>query len=215
MDVPVLEMNKEQAAEKAAEYKEMLAKSYPETATGRRQHLLDLAAETGFRALAAGKRVINLQSAFSHAGLFTEGRFAGLPKLAIARADAVKVNYDWHLAAPRFSSEFCSWGQHRGGLIAFKFVWQVMHNPAINYTFIRRPFERRNSYSAIVPSIPPAARPRYARLHKYAILWEANWEFAPADPFLLRPLAGDLFTVEAEWDLTNLERGLLEHARLS
>jgi hypothetical protein len=63
----------------------------------------------------------------------------------------------------------------------------------------------------IVPTIPPNHRPRRTRLHRFHILWRSSSgaRVAPRDPALLRHLRGDLWTVEAVWDLTDLERAVL------
>lgn len=64
---------------------------------------------------------------------------------------------------------------------------------------------------ARVPLVPPSVRPK-ASLDKYVILWEADWKTAPRDPYLLRRLTQDLFVVLAQWDLTEVERTVLEMA---
>jgi len=62
---------------------------------------------------------------------------------------------------------------------------------------------------AMVPSIPPSLRPPHS-FASYYILWEAVWEpIAPRDPMLLRPLGNNLYAVVAVWDLTDLERAVL------
>lgn len=67
----------------------------------------------------------------------------------------------------------------------------------------------RGEFKALVPSIPPALRPK-AKLENYHILWEAEWQAEPpADPALLRHIGGDLYAVLATWDLTELERAVL------
>lgn len=69
---------------------------------------------------------------------------------------------------------------------------------------------------SIVPSIPPALRPR-GRLDGYIILSEAKWEkfatAAPKDPALLRPIKWPLCAVVAVWDLTPLEQMVLGMTR--
>lgn len=63
---------------------------------------------------------------------------------------------------------------------------------------------------AIVPLIPIKLRPRRA-LQNYHVLFEAVWEKrVPIDPMLLRRIGrGDLWTVLAHWDLTDVERAVL------
>ena len=69
-----------------------------------------------------------------------------------------------------------------------------------------------NPITAIVPLVPPRLRPK--DLSKYYILWEAEWDpLAPVDPFLLKRLTNRFFAVVAEWDLTPLERAVIEGTR--
>lgn len=62
---------------------------------------------------------------------------------------------------------------------------------------------------AVVPLIPPEVLPERCDLMKRHILWEADWKEVPSDPMLLRHLGGDLWVVEAAWDLTEVERAVL------
>jgi hypothetical protein len=212
MNVPVIEMKPDDAAAKHEEYAAALKKSYPDTTDGRRQRALDEAAELGFAALAAGKRVLNVHTALSYANLFQEGPHQGLPRLAIARADANRVNYRFMNDRAEFTSQWESnWGNRKRAETSFRSFSSLIWN----FQEAVRPFNgRRWQYTAIVPTIPPGVRPRYARLAHHLILWEADWERAPRDPYLLKYLAGHMYTIEAEWDLTDLERGLLDNAAL-
>lgn len=205
--LPTIEMDQEAAAAKAMEYAAAVAAGkYPDTKEGRRQRSIDLAAVRGFEAMAEGRKVINVHTALSHAGLDNEG----LPRLAIARADAPRVSYRWEASdsVARFTASFPRWsGKRKATDLSFtKLSW----NPNVAKMSFGAPPYR--TYLAIVPTIPPQHRPPSYQLHKFHILWEADWHRAPADPFLLLHLQGDLYTIEAHWDLTDLERGLLEHA---
>lgn len=214
MDVPIITMDQGEAVEKREEYRAAVkADEYPNTPEGKRARALDAAAAEGFKAIAAGKRVINVATALSVGGQFTEGRHRGLPRLAIARADATFVRFDVYgsTGSPRYSytagfDASAGWRKQNRELVFPDLVW--------NEPLAREAYGRRHRWQAIVPTIPPAVRPKWARLFSHFILWEADWERAPVDPFLLRHLAGDLYTVEAEWDLTELERSLLDHALL-
>lgn len=69
--------------------------------------------------------------------------------------------------------------------------------------------------TAMVPLVPPAQKgPR--NLANHFVLWEVEqWAMprqrprADYDPYLLRHLAGDLYMVVAEWDLTEVERAIM------
>lgn len=69
----------------------------------------------------------------------------------------------------------------------------------------------RYQYGAIVPLIPPDLRPRRG-LQNYHILFEAEWSRRiPVDPMLLRRLGkGDTWLVCGAWDLTEVERAVLQ-----
>jgi hypothetical protein len=92
-------------------------------------------------------------------------------------------------------------------------------------TLIRRiiyqhpnPRDAHNGY-ALIPMIPADVRPRDALENCY-VLWEVeHWADRPIratpdrDPYLLKHLAGDLYAVIAEWDLTELERAIMQGRR--
>lgn len=62
----------------------------------------------------------------------------------------------------------------------------------------------------MVPSVPVWLRPE-GHLSEYHILWEAEWEVAPpVDPILLKYVSGPMYAVIAQWDLTPVERAVLE-----
>lgn len=160
----------------------------------------DEAILAGLRAATRGLPVISLTRAFEEAGTFE----TGLPKLAIINADATKCR----ASAP--------W--HRSGMLCFddmssgdwtKSSWRALvgrHHVMVPFTTsIRRWGE------TVVPTIPPRHRPNRRRLHKFHILWEVEeWTLAPPrDPALLRHIRGDLWAVQAVWDLTDLERMVL------
>jgi hypothetical protein len=69
----------------------------------------------------------------------------------------------------------------------------------------------RTRAGTIVPLIPPRLRPRKHRIRGFHILWEVDsWTPLPSkDPALLRHIRGDLWSVVATWDLTELEMAVL------
>lgn len=127
------------------------------------------------------------------------GRFpSGLPKLAFARADRSRV--------------LCNaYGDGR-----VRFDWSGRGWPRAGETLETRFTDRiaapgsatAIAGSAIVPLVPIDKKPR-GQLSNFHILWEADWKAAPVDPYLLRHIAGTLYAVVAEWDLTATERAVL------
>jgi hypothetical protein len=71
------------------------------------------------------------------------------------------------------------------------------------------------SATTSVPLVPPQHRPRRARMRRFHVLWEVEeWRrVPPRDPALLRHIRGDLWSVVATWDLTDLERAVLAGTR--
>jgi hypothetical protein len=75
-----------------------------------------------------------------------------------------------------------------------------------------------SAWTAMVPIVPPKHRPPRG-LGDRLVLWEADdwtWSTVPAppgDPALLRHVGGDLYSVEATWHLTELERLVLSGRR--
>lgn len=75
----------------------------------------------------------------------------------------------------------------------------------------------RSAWTSMVPVVPP--KHRRPRMGNRLVLWEVeDWQWTtlplpPGDPALLRPLGGDLYVVEAVWNLTDLERMVLTGRR--
>lgn len=70
------------------------------------------------------------------------------------------------------------------------------------------------AWTSMVPIVPPRHRPPRG-LGDRLVLWEAtDWTWTqvprpPGDPALLRRIGGDLYAVEAVWDLTEIEQLVL------
>lgn len=146
-----------------------------------------------FAALASGKQVIDLPQAIRDAGRDENG----LPILA-----AGPVKAQWcYLNQSNNVSLFCTTntGRRNADTIA------VANFPGAKYV------SQWDAWRSHVPMLPPEHR-RWGR-GNWIILWEVEeWAKAPrppGDPILLKPLLGDLYTVEAQWDLTDVERLVL------
>lgn len=149
------------------------------------------------RAISQGKAVIDVKVAIQNAGLDTRSR----PRLAMARADWSRVRCevwprDGHV---HFTDAIKGWNRTHKRYTYHDLKW----NPST---------ERYVGGQAIVPVIPPTIRPA-RNLEKYSILFEAEWEAPPVDPYLLRHLGGSLYVVLAAWNLTPIERAVLGATR--
>lgn len=180
----------------------------------------DEVAAAAFRHLAEGRRVLDLNKVMEWADTDEE---SGLPKFAIARADAEFVSFSWRARTnaagvvrslrPRFSTLVDAWNRP-----VFDLRVRGAHDRVFAFsedTFTDRfgLADERTVWRAMLPSIPPNLRPA-GQLHRYHVLWEADWFGAPDDPFLLRRIGSSmLFAVLAHWDLTDVERAVLEGLR--
>lgn len=193
MDLATLEITPEQAAERLKEYEAQLAEE--RTAE-------DDAIRAGYRAAARGLPVIQLPRVIATGGWFTNG----LPRLAVVRANAtecfvrVRRRQDSQVNVV-FADRDDDRGRARVG--AYRVEVSVDAGSAAPRYW--------ESGRTVVPSIPPGVRPRRHRLRGFHILWEVEqWDpTPPVDPALIRHIRGDLWSVVATWDLTELERAVL------
>lgn len=159
--------------------------------------------------LARGETLIDVGIAIRDGGFDDQMR----PRLALARADRHQVHFEW-----RPHSDVATFDTQRGARQYPQLVERVnfnrLHGRRTRYgdTYYRETVEGW----ALVPLVPPDLRPG-ANLRGYHILWEVEqWADRPIaaqpdiDPFLLERVAGDLFRVVAEWDLTPIERMVMQ-----
>lgn len=173
----------------------------------------DQVAQEVYRQVLRGRTLLSLNASMRIAGVDPHGR----PKLAIARADA-----NWC-----FFRRVAGWKRNKDGSgLSVSEFRGATHQHARSIAWSKRqqgrgqsvivpqdlfPISLKDDLRARVPSIPPALRPR-ADLSRYHILWEADWEAVPHDPFLLRRISTDWYVVLAQWDLTEVERSILAAA---
>jgi hypothetical protein len=139
-------------------------------------------------------KVIDVEASLRAGGADENGR----PALALARADWETCYLEHNRWRTRYAHAYWPRGN------AQTFVYDHLVEVEAGYG---------KTMAAMVPPIPPMARPKRWRLRKYLILWEATWAEAPqppGDPALLRPIgggiiAGRLAVVEHVWDPTPLE----------
>jgi hypothetical protein len=166
----------------------------------------DAAIAAGYRAASRGQPVVMLPQVMTAGGWFDNG----LPRLAICRADAsecwVRVHRPWtSTAGVPHEVTFSDQPDERGHVRVGRHRVQVsMPAPAVTTNAKWRAH-------TVVPLVPPQHRPKRTRLHLFHVLWEVEeWTaIPPRDPALLRHIRGDLWSVVATWDLTELERAVL------
>lgn len=156
--------------------------------------------------------VINIVEALRAGGVDHKGR----PRLAVARADYRRVVFT---VATDYKPRGAHEDEPEGRVYYFANgqAWNqsVTHDKAnVVVPTSTFPGIARHSYPhfrAMVPTVPLPLRP--AKLQNYHILWEADWGAAPEDPYLLKRVGRWHFAVMAQWDLTPLERGILNASR--
>lgn len=208
MNVNTLAVTREEALHKLEQYRAVKA---------RQRTREDAALESLYQSVSKGARVLNLVAAFRQTGLNERGE----PRLAIARADWGVVQfhprmgpnqqYSWH--ATDGAGGFRRGGPG-GGWAQWNFQATAQNISLPGGTFDDKALVR-TGLSSPVPHIPPHCRPqgRLGLTHYFVLFEVLSWKQYPVDPFLLRRISGHLYVVEAEWELTELEAGLLSAMR--
>ena len=210
MELATIQMLKEEAKAALEEYRAAIKEAanrdiseYETRASKRRAELeaADKQIVTGYQALAKGKQVISLHQTLVAGGEDELHR----PRLAIGRADETAMRLERYANGRVDFDPVINYGRGDNSLLGWTPSNRRFHMlgllPAIEGL-------KHVTAEAIMPHIPPAVRPM--TLDRYFILWEADWQHrVPVDPALLRPVGGDLYVVVATWDLTDLERAVL------
>jgi hypothetical protein len=200
MDLATVEVDPAEAKAKLAEYEGVLAKD---------RMVEDEAIGAAYRAAKRGLPIVMLSEVIARGGFFDDGPSVGWPRLAIVRADArecwVQTRSRWQQNEATFVYGDTADARNFGATVGSHTVAVTLDN--------ERAAGGRRSYraSTVVPVIPPHVRPKRPRLSRFHVLWEVEaWSnVVPRDPALLRHIRGDLWTVQAMWDLTDLERLVL------
>jgi hypothetical protein len=174
----------------------------------------DIIAMESYRAMMKGQRILNLHAVLKNAGLNEKQR---LPKLAVARASWAHVTLRlqnrhvlFHKQGiwPSFSYKTNRYQPQRQ---VIPFAFDTFGTDLTNGSWRSQSgLPTADGAQAVVPSIPAHLRPE-GDLDDYFILFDAKWEkFAPPDPILLKHVSGHMYAVVAQWDLTDLEKAVLE-----
>lgn len=211
MDVPLIQMDPEDAQQRLEAYRGSLRRSADEEYS---------AAVAGYEALATGTPVIQLSEAIKSAPRDETGR----PMIGLARSDRNEVKLRWDGNSTRISydtSKDFRQSVFESSLLICRVNIGRTHGQRVTYTTDHgeRWYHQSLEGYAMVPMIPPhavAAAGGRTKLRKHLVLWEVE-EWADnrhrtepdLDPLLLRPIHGDLCAVVAAWDLTDLERAIM------
>lgn len=201
----------EQARKMITEGNKMRRQAYSTLETIEKE---DIIAMESYRAMMQGQRILNLHAVLKKSGLNERQR---LPKLAVARASwtRVELRTDWNRVMfhkqgiwPTWSSKLQRFSQSRQ---VIDFARDTFGNELLNTRWRdEQKLPRVDGALAAVPTIPAHLRPE-GDLDDFFILFDAKWEkAAPPDPILLKHVAGHMYAVLAQWDLTDLEKAVLE-----
>lgn len=158
-----------------------------------------------YRNIARGAKVIDLQRTMVAAD-FCPPFGEPYPRLAVCRADAARVtlSYEWQYNGvssgwcPRFRPSYTR-ARRKSDTFLLPGTFGVNNSESAS---------KFRSAVAQVPVIPPAIRPK-KNLHRYLILWEAEWQREPQkDPLLLRPIGAGMYAIVAQWNMTPLEAAI-------
>jgi hypothetical protein len=178
-----LTLDRDQARELYRKYQEHRAYQTPH----------DEAIAQIYRRIGRGQQVIRALESIRVAGLDS----AGLPRLAIARADLTLVYWHTRTDAGAFADTRSYWpGMRHNRSKVIPIDWPGLKAIA-------------GTHEAQVPLIPVHLRPRRG-IANYHILFEAEWTRRyPIDPYLVRRFGADAWLIVAAWDLTEVERAVM------
>lgn len=210
MNVPLMTMDRDAARAKLKAFRADRHKD-AEEAYGR--------AAAAYEALAAGTPILNLSQAVQSGGFFDDWR----PKLAVARADRSEVYFRWRANASTavFSTQADQYREPPQGSLLVRTVDLGRKNERkrryFNGTGVEQFYDIDVDGYALVPMVPADVRPKTGQLAEWLVLWEVTQWYerpksmkSPVDPLLLKPIGGELYAVLAQWDLTPIERAVME-----
>jgi hypothetical protein len=188
MNIEMVEMSRGAARVAFLEYREAV-----QSCRGTKQ---DEILMRGYRAIAQGKALIDVNLVIPRAGFWTNT----LPRLAIMRADRPMCFVRRETWSITYDSTGNFWRNRYARDTRFLLRSGVPYQGT--GTHVRRDGHAR------VPTIPPRLRPKVG-LANFHILWETDWRQPPPDPLLLKHVAGTFYAVVAQWDLTPLEAAVM------
>ncbi len=179
-------------------------------AARRSRSAMDRALAQSYKAIAEGSCLVDIEATMRETPVHDNG----LPKLAIVRADFKQVFLKLHhdgSGVMAGTQEFAEGYRvkTRAGTARIEFPEKTFER--VNQETGERYPWSWECHRAPVPLIPPQFRPADAYAN-YHILWEVEtWaRVAPRDPLLLRKVTGQIYAIVAQWNLTELERLIMD-----
>ena len=144
------------------------------------------------------RKVIDVFEAIKFAGLNAKNE----PRLAICKADNKTVTF--RKESNRKGTFESSNYRYNVNLPNNTFNIDFPSSPGRTWDIINQRIKTK------VPIVPANKLPEKGSLKDHFILWEVeDWEVIPKDPFLLKRISNNLFVVISSWNLTKLERALM------
>ena len=204
-------MNGVKPIAKAKEEAEADYKKYSDLVKKRKESYVEDLKKLNYH-LKEGRKVLNIYDVFRAGPRDEEGR----PKLAIGRADQKTVQFQERAqGGGRFTQKSSAWEVTKECVILPDGTFPVSMIENENGEEVPRENWRLRKWETAAPIVPADYLPE-GSLSNYYVLWEVEegaWKDAkipPRDPFLLRRISPNMFVIFAEWDLTDLERAVLE-----
>jgi hypothetical protein len=144
------------------------------------------------------RKVIDIFEAFKFTGLNENNE----PKLAIAKADSRYITFVKQTGKKGYFSEY----RNKDNVLLPEGTFNIEFpkHPTDRWSLINERIRTR------VPIVPANKMPKKGKLGDYYIIWEVDkWENVPKDPFLLKRISNNLFVIISSWQLTRLERALI------
>ncbi len=167
--------------------------------TDREKKLVDIA-----NAVKSGFPIINLRKAIFETQWAKVGKH-DVPSMAVANAQ-------WNIV---YLARHATWDHRVARMMSFQGTKRGEYH---GYMYRLDSAFSRNQFKAVVPMIPVELRPRES-IGDLSILWEAQWTdrgrapLVKGDPFLLKLIEGDLYSVLATWDISDREIEAIRFAR--
>lgn len=203
MELDTISINKEDAVQKLAQYREAMKKDNSKEL----EQLSRL-----YRAAANGKRILDFYATMKAGGAALLNA-DGDPKIGIARIGWKRVRFSREASYNTPAMTYFNADDNRWRHPATKFDVTLPRETLPLVSRKDSAGQPIKNIETLVPMVPIEHRPTHpdSETLPYYILWEVEkWiPQAPKDPYLLRRASANLFIIEARWNTTKLERAFI------